>query len=424
MARFSVPFIFLYVFAALTLSLLLMAPQALAQENRACGTGYEKDGALCYPVCKLGYNGVGPVCWQRCDDGFKNDGAFCRQDVKILARDSYGRGAGNPMGCSASEEKDGALCYSDCKPNYNGVGPVCWKMCPDGYKNDGATCRKDAKIIKANTSKCPWYDKCGLAAKKGCSKCPAGYKNDGCTCRRNAHIFGKDSYGRGAGSPLHACKSGEEKSGALCYPACKSGYKAVGPVCWANCPSGFKSDGATCRKDAKIIAKKSYGRGAGKMLRRDYHGLFERYIRDHHTMYYFRGSAFTAEENAYLRQWFPAHMVDKVRVVEELRSTGAFNHKADATTYGDDLIVINKKRAGRRSLDLLKHEMVHICQYDVLGSAGFARRYANQWIDNGYSYDNIPFEVDAFDFQALADASTPLIRAYNGSNPDIYRHCR
>ena len=29
----------------------------------ACPDGKEKDGALCYPICRDGYYGVGPVCW-------------------------------------------------------------------------------------------------------------------------------------------------------------------------------------------------------------------------------------------------------------------------------------------------------------------------------------------------------------------------
>ncbi len=78
----------------------------------------------------------------------------------------------------------------------------------------------------------------------------------------------KDSYGRGVGKPIHACKDGLEKSGALCYPQCKNAsptYYGVGPVCWQHCRDGYIDEGALCRKDGSIItyAKDSYGRGAG-----------------------------------------------------------------------------------------------------------------------------------------------------------------
>ena len=43
-----------------------------------------------------------------------------------IAKDSYGRGAGDPMVCSATEELNGALCYPQCGSGYRGDGPVCW----------------------------------------------------------------------------------------------------------------------------------------------------------------------------------------------------------------------------------------------------------------------------------------------------------
>lgn len=39
-----------------------------------------------------------------------------------------------------------------------------------------------------------------------------------------------------------------------------------GPVCFQRCPGGYKDDGALCRKDAIIVAKASYGRGAGEAM--------------------------------------------------------------------------------------------------------------------------------------------------------------
>lgn len=135
--------------------------------------------------------------------------------------------------CREGLEKDGALCYPQCRPGYNGVGPVCWQVCPVGYTDDGAFCRRNAMIIGANNSACPWYDKCGLTFARGCSQCPVGYKNDGCTCRIDVHIFAKDSYGRGVGESL-GCAAGQERIGALCYKACPAGFHADGINCTAN----------------------------------------------------------------------------------------------------------------------------------------------------------------------------------------------
>lgn len=108
--------------------------------------------------------------------------------------------------CPSGEQmsSDG-LCYPTCRAGYEGAGPVCWQECASGFYSTGAFCERDAKIISANNSSCPWYDKCGLTFKKGCSTCPSGYTNDGCTCRIDAYIYAKGSYGRGAGSAPVNC---------------------------------------------------------------------------------------------------------------------------------------------------------------------------------------------------------------------------
>jgi hypothetical protein len=232
---------------------------------KSCASGEQLDTGLCYPLCRTEYHGAGPMCWGNCPEGFHDDGMTCRKDVVIQSKPSYGRGAGTvPKNCDAGKENDAGLCYPVCRAGYHGVGPVCWESCPSGYHDDGATCRRDARIISANNSSCPWYDKCGLTLKKGCSTCPAGYHNDGCTCRIDANIYGKKSYGRGAGTVPKNCGTGKEYDAGLCYPSCRTGYHGVGPVCWGNCPSGYHDDGATCRKDAVIQSKPSYGRGVGK----------------------------------------------------------------------------------------------------------------------------------------------------------------
>jgi hypothetical protein len=167
-----------------------------------CTDPNEKDGLLCYPKCKSGYLGVGPVCWQSCPDKFRDDGAFCFKpdsygrgigyalsnkskceaenpqgceqwglllypkcaasfhnaaccicspncpsgmtDIGIsCAKDSYGRGAGTPLGCGNGEEYDTGLCYPPCQENFKSIGPVCWGSCPSGYTPCGALCLKD-----------------------------------------------------------------------------------------------------------------------------------------------------------------------------------------------------------------------------------------------------------------------------------------
>ena len=63
----------------------------------------------------------------------------------ICYKQSYGRGAGVPLSTCRDEyynQRDGALCYPECKDGYTGCGPICWEDCRPGYDNHGATCCK------------------------------------------------------------------------------------------------------------------------------------------------------------------------------------------------------------------------------------------------------------------------------------------
>lgn len=171
----------------------------------SCNPELEQNGLLCYPKCRENYTGVGPVCWQNCINGFRDDGAFCFKgspygrgagytlsnkdkcerenhttcerwgllyypkcregyrniaccicspecppgmtDIGIsCAKDSYGRGAGKPLGCGDNEDYDAGLCYDKCSRGYEGIGPVCWSACPKGYnKCGGLICLKDGE---------------------------------------------------------------------------------------------------------------------------------------------------------------------------------------------------------------------------------------------------------------------------------------
>jgi hypothetical protein len=378
------------------------------------------------------------VCWERCRAGFSDDGATCRKPVDIKSRTSYGRTAGKPMGCGANQEMDAGLCYKKCKEGYKGVGPVCWQQCPSGFHDDGAYCRKPepygrgaGRVSKnlcerhegdGNCEKNAglWYKKCkpGFHATGCCvcsPNCPSGMTDIGVSCQ-------KQKENRGVGTPLNSCPADQERDGALCYPRCRKGYCGVGPVCWSECPSGYTADGATCRKPGDIVAKKSYGRGAGMLPRGNLRGIISRYIRDHYRLYIITAKPITPSERTYLKQWYPARLVDNLRVIEMAGMTGTFIISASATTYGKDLIAV---KMGHRSNELLKHEMVHTCQYDKLGTDGFSQAYADQYVDSGYNYGSMLFEQDAFGF--AGQAGSARIDTYTGadhSRGSIYAGCK
>jgi hypothetical protein len=143
----------------------------------------------------------------------------------------------------------------------------------------------------------------------------------------------------------------------------------------------------------KIIdaAKKVGGAAAKQAL----HGPFYGYIMANRVSFKRFAKALRKGEKEHLAKHFPKRLIDKVRVLER-NDTGYFNKSAGATTFGNDFIIIRK---GERSNDLLVHEFVHVCQYDRYGVKGFAFRYADQYVDGGFSYRNIKFEKQAYAFQ-------------------------
>lgn len=198
--------------------------RGVGQVQGLCPAGHDKQNNLCYPACKPGFKPDGPVCWQICPPGYADDGLTCHRHAVVLPKPpAYGRGAGyaspdqcgkdNPQGC----EKDGLLHYPKCNPGFHAFG--CCVCTPD---------------------------------------CPAGYTDDGATCSRAPHIFGKESYGRGAGILLTpgSCGPNAELEGGLCYPTCSADYQEHGTVCWQKCPPGQPSAcGAGCAADVETCSE-------------------------------------------------------------------------------------------------------------------------------------------------------------------------
>jgi len=173
-------------------------------------------------------------------------------------RQSYGRGVGVPLStCSSNQQKNGALCYPECKSGYGGAGPVCWQSCPSGYTDTGAFCHIDKALVTTGHWECTehfphWL---GGECRWGKVECPSGYTNGGLCYLNTPHDppgwkgdgldLIKSSYGRGAGYPM-SCKAGLQEDAALCYTPCHDTFHGVGPVCWQNCPSGLSNCGAGC----------------------------------------------------------------------------------------------------------------------------------------------------------------------------------
>ena len=141
-----------------------------------------------------------------------------------------------------------------------------------------------------------------------------------------------------------------------------------------------------------VAGLKKMGKNTAKSALR---GSFYAYISANRAAYLKKGKPLTSAEKTYLKKFFPTKLINGMRVYEHPKWTGFFIYNAAATTYGTDLIIVKK---GHRRNSLLKHEMVHACQYGKYGVKGFAYKYAEQYVDSGFSYRNMTFEKEAYGF--------------------------
>jgi len=121
-------------------------------------------GALCQPSLSWGDNSACPgydKCGLtfakgcvKCPVGMNTDGCIC-SGGQVIAKKSYGRGAGSLMTCPPDKVEDASLCYPPCPPGklqqypvcaltceLGSVGDsfICWEVCPSGMYDCGGMC--------------------------------------------------------------------------------------------------------------------------------------------------------------------------------------------------------------------------------------------------------------------------------------------
>ncbi|MEW6602599.1 MAG: hypothetical protein AB1499_16620 [Nitrospirota bacterium] len=73
----------------------------------------------------------------------------------------------------------------------------------------------------------------------------------------------------------------------------------------------------------------------------------------------------------------------------------------DGITFGDCILVSRRVPFNQQTwTSLLFHEMVHVTQYSLLGTQRFAELYVIGWAQNGFVYENIPLERQAYMLQS------------------------
>lgn len=73
-------------------------------------------------------------------------------------------------------------------------------------------------------------------------------------------------------------------------------------------------------------------------------------------------------------------------------------------TFVDCILISKKFTYDQQSwTSLLFHEMVHVAQYRLLGTKRFAELYVIGWAQNGFEYERIPLERQAYNLQKEFD---------------------
>jgi hypothetical protein len=68
-------------------------------------------------------------------------------------------------------------------------------------------------------------------------------------------------------------------------------------------------------------------------------------------------------------------------------------------TFDDTILIRASSNSEIGATSLAFHELVHVVQYEQLGTPGFAERYVRGWAEHKMQYEAIPLERDAYDLQ-------------------------
>ena len=131
------------------------------------------------------------------------------------------------------------------------------------------------------------------------------------------------------------------------------------------------------------------------------------YIAEQRAAFYGKAAPMEVKHGKALQAFFPADVLNKVRVIRgraaepafypQLRAMGIRNAPPFSDMAGitfQDVVV----HVEPLTLPLLFHELVHAVQYKHLGLLGFADAYVRGFLTGG-SYEEIPLEKQAYELE-------------------------
>lgn len=148
----------------------------------------------------------------------------------------------------------------------------------------------------------------------------------------------------------------------------------------------------------------------------------QQWLREQRNLYIANARPLTDEEKKLLQGYYDNKILDKVRLAAvdrisnptfytELVKSGnpILDISGSAGITFIDCIVIRK--VFRKDLpawnSILFHELVHVVQYEILGSKRLIEAYLTAWSQNDYSYDKIPLEMQARRLEIRFDRREP-----------------
>ena len=139
------------------------------------------------------------------------------------------------------------------------------------------------------------------------------------------------------------------------------------------------------------------------------------WVRSQHRLFGPLGRSLTPDERNIVSGFFPESLLSAVRIhrlhagtesrwlraVSQLSLVIPFELKRMSAITLDTTIVVARGAPthGLAWSRLLFHELVHVVQYSLLGIDEFVERYLTSWARNGFRYDRIPLERDAWELE-------------------------
>jgi hypothetical protein len=144
----------------------------------------------------------------------------------------------------------------------------------------------------------------------------------------------------------------------------------------------------------------------------------EKWILEQRTLHYPTAKPLQPDQRSALDPFFSKAVLDSARfaVVDQIPNPGFYKNvqamgQPIPLDFGQmhgitfiDTVLLSKRFQPNWSPGLYFHELVHVIQYSILGTAKFMQRYIRGWADNGFEYPMIPLERDAYELQGRFEA--------------------